>query len=195
MGFRKNIGATFPCRIKDGYLEVDYPVPVKFQTGIPEEIDWQCNYFTGSQVFWVLITDDYVYTGYRDGTVMKTLHDATIIAGYTWDYQETSYTTVGWSNNGGDVQELQQDEGCDRLLHRVYSRSTFILDKDVNIYVPDPEDEDDIALSVLYSHMISHMEKSTINILEKGGDMLDAEKHGHWRTDPDIRTVPALQYR
>ena len=44
MGFRRNIGSTRTCRVRNGYIEIE-DSNVTYPTTIPVDTDWQCNMF------------------------------------------------------------------------------------------------------------------------------------------------------
>ena len=107
MGFRRNIGSTRTCRVRNGYIEIE-DSSVTYPTTIPVDTDWQCNMFENPVVSFVIIDGDDIYIGTQYGAVGKYRYDGLLLALY-----------VGSSTRQSRPSWVLQRQ-------RVYTRSTCI---------------------------------------------------------------------
>lgn len=190
MGFRENLGATWDCRFYKGYLEVDTHSKRRFKTTAPINTEWQCNMFTGTCVYFLLIDNDDLYIGLRDGSIIRCGPDGLLKALYTWSAPEERFiTTVGYYNGRFGIREAKIDWDEPKLIHVVGLRKSFVLKDEYTVL--DVESGDDELSESLRESLVSG---TGIAVMLKGGVLLDEQEHGHWRADKEISTVPTLQF-
>ena len=191
MGFRRNIGSTFPCRLNNGYLEVAYPVTLRIKTSFEVNTDWQTNMFTGTHVWWLLIDGDTLYYGLRDGTALIVRNDGTVVAIHEWDVPEPQdYNPVGYCNRLGELNELLLDNLCPRVVHATKIRASVVLKDGVQVVVPS-----ETSLAMLLRDAIAGGVTSEPVISLKGGVAVVKAEQGHWESVEDLSTVQYLQFR
>lgn len=190
MGFRENLGATWGCRFHKGYLEVDTPGKRRFRTTAPIDTDWQCNMFTGTCVYFLLINNDDLYIGLRDGSIIHCGQDGLLKALYIWEVrEERSITTVGYYNGRFGIREAKVDWDEPKLIHVAGLRKSFVLRDGYTALDIDLEDN-----GLSESLRESLLSGTGITVSLKGGVLLDEQKHGYWRDDKEISAVPTLQF-
>lgn len=188
MGFRRNIGATRPCRVNNGFLEVQDST-LSYRTTIPINTDWQCNLYRGTNVSFLLITEDAVYVGTQIGSVGKYSHDGLFLAMYTWEAPQDPTILVGYNNDAGVIKEAWIFENEPSVIHLRGSRKSYYLNAGL---VPVERDADDLLSSYTLSSAVN---KTTgLHVELRGGGMVDELEQGHWRADPKLSTVYALQF-
>lgn len=189
MGFRRNIGATQACRFHDGYLEVEGS-SLRYKTDVRVNTDWQCNMFTGPLITFLVIDAGLLYIGNQDGTIVVCDSYGVLQSVHTWSTVELKYVVVGYYNDNGYVREAKL---ClsepDRIVLRG-SRRTFVLAPDYHADYPDDEDEEGLA----YELSNAFAKGTGLHVTLKEGGVVDETEHGHWEADPNLSTVPALQF-
>lgn len=187
MGFRRNIGSTRTCRVRNGYIEIE-DSGVTYPTTIPVDTDWQCNMFESPVVSFVIIDGDDIYIGTQYGAVGKYRYDGLLLALYTWEAPHDSPDLVGYYNDRGFIREARAYEDDPRTILIRGSRRTFKLDDGM---IPEKIDEEDSETAFILR--CAMVKETGLHVELKGGVLVDETKHGHWEIDPSLSTVPTLQ--
>lgn len=194
MGFRMNLGATRACRFYDGYLEVEGPCPRRFQTTVKINTEWQCNIFEGDRLFFLILADDNLYIGLRDGGINMCGSDGLLKALYTWQAPELKVlTVVGYHNNAGLIEEAKVDWEEPQLIHIDNTRTTYVLNEGLTVLAMDLDDEAiDDRLSICLKGALN--KRCGLVAMLRGGDLVEETEQGNWRSDPYLSTIPFIQF-
>lgn len=172
MGFRLNMGATMPCRIHDGYVEVDLPRRGRYKTAIGIETDWQCNTFYGENVRFVLYQDGLVYVGTKSGCINVFDLDGIMHDIYGWRSPSLILEIVGYYKQDGKLYRIYRNMGNDRVLMLSGCYKSFILNE--NVYF-DP-DLDALRIKEAKVH-------DNVVFITEGGEVLNEKTDGYWVED------------
>lgn len=194
MGYRYNLGATRACRFNNGTLEVEGPSARVFSTSVKINTDWQANMFVGPRVTFLVMDGDTLYIGLRDGSINVCDKEGYLLSVHSWEAPETIVkSVVGYYRNSGITQEAWVDWAEPSLIHLARSRSTFVLNPGLSAL------EWDVSLGgpeVMLANSLADVANKGLglSVILGGGVLLDEKESGIWRIDPDISTVPTLQF-
>lgn len=195
MGYRCNLGATRACRFIDGFLETEGPNPHRFSTSVKITTEWQTNMYIGPRVYFLIINDGDVYLGLCDGNITVCTFEGELKALHSWEAPQVAVrAVVGYYRNRGVTQEAIIDWDEPQLIHLSSTRETFVLKDGLSALEVDIANGDsDVALSNSLANL--YTKDMGLSVMTEGGELVDEQESGYWRSDKDVSTVPTLQLR
>lgn len=188
MGFRINMGATTSCRFNNGYLEVDWPIPLKCKTSVKVNTDWQCNTFRSPWVYFTLWDGFRLYVGLKNGLINVIDAHGMLLAVHTWDPGLFTICEAGyWKEENGNVHIVKSLIEEPRLLLVEGAFRTFVLNEGLTATFYDPrkvtgDARDSMNLLAIQGEIVR------LGCMLMGGEMVNEEEHGHWEVDPFAST-------
>lgn len=198
MGFRMNMGATMSCRLRDSYLEVDWPSNIKYKTDLPSDlnIDWQCNIFESPVVYFVLSYNKELYIGTLDGSIIVCGYDGLLKKLYTWKSPGViDPPVVGYYQDlKGQIYEAVISMSVPRLVMVKGLRRSYILNEGLDALTFDPFETSYTTKLAISLHDALGTSNAKLGLTLRGGVPFNEEEHGRWEVDSYIAVNDAIQF-